>query len=445
MDRSDQGEDAKKHQQDSGSSSEGCAPSRALSSLYRATFLFGLACGVSLALTPLHLEKAGYNKEEMGTMALFFAAGLVVFSLPVSWLLRRLGPKMTLATALGGYACAVAAFPFMGSYTSIAGVRFFDGAFSICVWISSETIVLARADRRHKAHLTSLYAIWLASGYVAGPLLARLLSNSLNYRELFLMAATVACSAAIYVTMRVTAGSATPTQDLLSNTASVVRPSSSEGAAPRASGNKVPLSMLVLLRCIRTSCFATFSYGYFQAAVVLFLPLYLMESKGILAEDTIILPGLFCLGMLLFSNVAGRWGDRFGHLFVMSALSTVGMGCVFGFVFVDNYYLMCLLVFLAGATLAAMSPIALALTGVVVPAEQLGRANSIYNTFYATGILLGPPISSLLFARYGGGLMLYHLAALWASFIVFAIIFARDDPAFRGRRLSLRFGRSPAQ
>ena len=35
------------------------------------------------------------------------------------------------------------------------------------------------------------------------------------------------------------------------------------------------------------------------------------------------------------------------------------------------------------------------------------------------------------FAHAGGALMLYHLAALWAAFIVFSVVFARDDPRAR--------------
>jgi hypothetical protein len=56
----------------------------------------------------------------------------------------------------------------------------------------------------------------------------------------------------------------------------------------------------------------------------------------------------------------------------------------------------------------------------------------MYNTFYAAGMLLGPPISSALFVRFGGAVMLYHLAALWAGFVVFSLVFFRDDPAVAG-------------
>ena len=178
---------------------------------------------------------------------------------------------------------------------------------------------------------------------------------------------------------------------------------------------------------IKTSCFATFAYGYFQASVVLFLPLFLMRSKGITKEQTILIPAFFAAGMLLFSNYAGRLGDRRGHLGVMRVLATVGLSMIFAFVFLDSYAWMCAAVFVAGASLASISPVSLALQGVISP--EHGRATALYNSFYAVGILLGPLVSSVIFETYGGATMLFHLAALWTAFVLFSLVFYKDDPA----------------
>lgn len=402
---------------------------KALGPLYRGTFLFGIACGISIALTPLYLDAHGFGKQQIGTLALLFAAGLVAFALPVGGIIRRIGGKRTLVATLVGYGLCVGGFPFMTNFASIAGIRFLDGLFSIGVWVSSETLVLSGADKKHKGHLTSLYAIWLASGYVVGPLLATGLTRFLSHREMFLIAGALAMLAAGYLGKVLVE----PKSLSLSTEAEpeVVEPSAHGPLSMREE-----LGIGAILGRIKTSCFAAFSYGYFQASVVLFLPLYLIESKEIPRDDTIILPGLFCFGMLLCSNAAGRLGDRYGHLRIVSALSALGMLCVLGFVFVDNYWVMCALVFGAGATFASMSPVALALTGVVIPPAQLSRANSFYNTFYASGMLVGPPITSAIFARHGGPAMLYHLAALWVVFVVFTLIYASDDPASRSKRLS---------
>src|SRR4029077_2965538 len=95
-------------------------------------------------------------------------------------------------------------------------------------------------------------------------------------------------------------------------------------AAVAAAGALAPTPGPALLWRIKTSCLATFSYGYFQAAVVLFLPLYLVEHKHIEERATTIMTALFAGGMLLFSPVAARLGDRHGHLRTMGALASVG-------------------------------------------------------------------------------------------------------------------------
>ena len=109
----------------------------------------------------------------------------------------------------------------------------------------------------------------------------------------------------------------------------------------------------------------------------------------------------------------------------------MGLSMILGFVLLDSYAAMCAAVFVAGASLASISPVSLALQGVVCQRRDFSRATSIYNAFYAAGMLLGPPISSVLFQRLGGGAMLIHLAGLWGAFVLFSVVFAADDPASR--------------
>jgi len=188
---------------------------------------------------------------------------------------------------------------------------------------------------------------------------------------------------------------------------------------------------------VKTSCLATFSYGYFQASVVLFLPLFLIKVKGVAKDDTILITAFFAGGMLAMATWVSKLGDRHGHLLVMRALGAIGGVMVASFVLLSSFPLMCGAVFVAGATLASISPVSLALQGVITPQADLGRANAFYNAAYAAGMLIGPPISSVLFTRWGGAAMLYHLAGMWAVFVVFTIAFAADDPRSRPREAAM--------
>ena len=448
--------------------------------IYGAVFVLGLAYGDSIALTSLHLDAIGFSKAQIGSLAAWFAGGIVVMSLPAGTLVRRFSAKRTLVVCLAGYAAAVTLFGFQTSYERVAAIRFVDGACSVGIWVSSETILLQRSSSTNKAFVTSLYAMSMALGYAGGGGVARGLLAVTTMVWAFVAAGGLAVAATLLVAARLDRDTAelhvleVPAKERGSapahpheegssggreqpSSSDLEQPSSSDLEQPSSAGLKHPSSAGLkqpssadpkhpasdtpspgrpltggeLAWSIKTSCFATFAYGYFQASVVLFLPLYLVAQKHIDKERTVLMPAIFAMGMLLFANQAGKLGDRFGHLLVMRFLAAVGTAMVLGFVFLDAWIAMGAAIFVAGATLAAISPVSLALQGRVAAPRDYARANAIYNAFYAAGMLLGPPISSRLFESLGGAAMLYHLAALWAAFVIFTVAFAKDDPAAR--------------
>ncbi|MFO0761320.1 MAG: MFS transporter [Byssovorax sp.] len=385
--------------------------------VYGAILLLGLGYGSALSVLAVFLGNRGFGKTEIGLLGTAFGLGLICFSLPMGALIRRFSARATLIASLVVYIGAVVVFPFLDSLRAMALVRFLDGASSVGVWVCCETILLSRAERQNKAFVTSLYALSLALGYILGPFGAKLIVALLPMRAVFFAAGGLAVLALLLVLLRLDPDKAGG--------------EGGEGEAPAADAGATKTSALAIFAQVKTSCFATFSYGYFQAAVVLFLPPYLIEQKGVTEGQTILVPAFFAAGMLGFANFAGRLGDRHGHLFVMRLLALVGAVMILGFVYLGSYAVMCGAVFIAGASLASISPVSLALQGVIVRHEDLSRANAIYNAFYAAGILLGPAISSILFKRWGGPTMLWHFAILWAVFIAFTLIFAGDDPARR--------------
>jgi MFS family permease len=389
--------------------------------VYATILTLGVAYGIAISLIALHLDARGFTKPQMGSLAAWFALGIVALSLPMGAVIRRVSAKSTLVACLAGYALTVSLFPTLDAYPKLAVNRFFDGAFSVGIWVSCETILLSRAEQGIKAYVTSLYAVAIAIGYVVGPLVAERVVHIWTLERAFLVSGALAALATLLALFLLDPDGPVPTDD-----------APADGTA-KEKGPAQPTSSKTLFAQAKTSCFATFAYGYFQSSVVLFLPLYLLESKGVAEERTIYIPAFFALGMLLFSNVAGRLGDRYGHLLVMRVLAAVGMCMVLGFVLLDAYAWMAAAVFVAGATLAAISPVSLALLGVVTAPRDYSRSNAIYNACYAVGMLVGPKVSSLLFARWGGGAMLLHLAAMWLAFVVFTVIYRKDDPRFRGR------------
>ncbi|MDP3274390.1 MAG: MFS transporter [Deltaproteobacteria bacterium] len=400
--------------------------------VYASIFLLGIAYGVPIALSSLVLAKQGFSKQDIGTLAAFFAGGIVALSLPMGAIIQRFSARRTLIVALLGYAVAVGSFPYIRSYPQFAALRVVDGMCSVGIWVACETILLSRADRTHKAYIVSLYAIAMGLGYVIGPVMAHTIAHFADMKYAFVVAGVLSVLSAFVVVSQLEQDT-----DLHAHVPAELDPaeSSLDYRTMAHVPQPAPRSMDLLAR-IRTSCFATFAYGYFQSSVVLFLPLYLIESKHIPESRTILVPAFFAAGMLVLSNLTARVGDARGHLLLMRALGAVGTVMVLGFIWIDSFWGMCAAVFVAGSTLASISPVSLALQGVVVAQRDYTRANAIYNAFYAAGMLLGPIISGALFTRYGGVSMLGHLALLWAAFVVFATIYRMDDPVARTQRVS---------
>ncbi|MCH2109557.1 MAG: MFS transporter [Polyangiaceae bacterium] len=396
--------------------------------VYGATLSVGSAGGLALSVLALHLHRHGFSEEDIGTLAGFFALGVALFALPVGALIRRFSAKAVLCCSLLIYGAAVIAFPFSTHSIWWASLlRVFDGAASAGIWVGCETVILARSQGSRKAQVTSLYAAAIALGYMCGPLLSRIVVAFHSMDAAFFTAGLISLATALALFV-------------------LLGGESDQQLTPSGEGSElsdVPASQIrsrsVVLRRIKTSCFGNFAYGYFQSSVVLFLPLYLMASKEITRDQTIIIPAFFAAGMLLCVTPLGRLGDRVGPLRLMRGLGVVGILTILGFIVLNDYVAMCVAVFVAGATLASISPLSLALQGTILRAGELSRGNALYNGFYAMGMLVGPPIAGRIFHHWGGPMMLYHLAALWTAFVLFAYFYRNDDPArLRSRQPDLQ-------
>ena len=161
----------------------------------------------------------------------------------------------------------------------------------------------------------------------------------------------------------------------------------------------------MLVNRVKTSDFATFSYGYFQSSVVLLFALvHEGRGKGIPRDQTRLITFFFAGGMLLATNVAGKLGDRYGHLLVMRLLAVVGTTMIAGFVLLNGFPAMAAAVAVAGASLASISPVEPGTAGAgharIPPRDRVSTTRSTRRKR-----LLGPPISS----------QIYHCVRRWAD------------------------------
>lgn len=394
---------------------------RNVRSAYSVCLLTGTAYGMVTAVVAIYLNKErGYQALTIGELALFFSLGIAAFAVPMGMLIRTLSPRTMLSVALLGYGAATAVFPFMATFLGLGSARWFDGAFSVGVWVSIETILLMRTTPQNRGLATSLYSIVLACGYALGSLLARVMMVGLERPWVFVGAGLLAAIAATFALVRLDPG---------------IRPLEGSGhveETPAAGDSqRSSLGFGRLYWKIKTACIPTFAYGYFQASMILFLPLYLIEDRKIAEETTALLIAFYSFGMAASVVFVGRLGDHFGHLKTVRALVVAGVLLTASLVYMPSFMLIAVVVALAGGCLAPIWPLSLALQSLIADPHDYSRSNALLNGSYGLGTLAGPLASGYLFQHYGGEVTFLHIAGLWALALLATLAFRRDDPSFR--------------
>lgn len=401
---------------------------RNIRAAYAVCGLTGTAYGMVTAVVAVYLNKVrGIDELTIGELATFFSLGIVALSVPMGLLIKKLSPRTMLSVALLGYATATAVFPFLPSFVGLATARGLDGAFSVGVWVSLETILLMRTMPAHRGLITSLYTIAMATGYGLGSVVGWLIMLAYPMPMVFVGAGILATLAATLAASRLERD----LQPIAGGHHEHEEPACAPGEA-RPAGERPGLGTLYWR--IKTACVPTFCYGYFQASLVLFLPLFLIEARHVPKEDTSLLVGAFSIGMASSVVFVGRLGDRIGHLKTVRAMTALGVLLTAALVVLPSFALVAVVMLLAGASLAPIWPLSLALQSLIVDPRDYSRTNALINGSYGLGTLAGPLVSGYIFKHEGGEAMFLHLAVLWAIALAATIVFRADDPSFRAIR-----------
>ncbi len=398
-------------------------PDRNLWVIYATMLVLSTAYGIALAVLPIVLEARRLGHDVVGELASWFALGLVLFAVPSGALIRRFSARWTLTVSILGYAVMIGIVPLLKSYPALALDRFVDGLFSMGVWMSAETLVLWRANRENKALATSLSATFTMFGYMVGPVLSFAVSGLIAPEMRFYVAGGIAAAAALICGFGLDPDPAESERRI-----EVTEDGDVEAGAEAPAGLRGSVS---LAWKIKVSCAATFVSGFFQSSAALFVPRYLAKEKGVPDEQASLAIAFAAAGMLLIANFAGRAGDRFGHVRVMRILAIVGMLGMLAMLPLKSFIAMALVFVIAGGCISSMPPLSLALQGVIVSPREYPRSNSIFNVFFACGLVIGPFITGRIFATHGGDAIILLFAAIWLVFVAVSLVFRKDDPRLR--------------
>ena len=371
---------------------------RAIAAVSLAVFFFGIALGSSGGVLALALQELGYAAAGIGSIGTWLAAGGLLAAIPWTLASRSASSRRLLLTTLCGYGVTIALLPLFPSYLALVAGRLIEGAWTVGVWIASETILLARAPKRYAARLSSLYGSALALGYVFGPSLGFSLWFFWGVKAPFLGASLFGLGAAAIIAIGLPREQNGSEEDATSS--APIPPS-------------VPTALTALVKQLFMPELAMFASGYLKAGLLLFLPLYLVQERAFAMAAVPVVLTWYAAGILVLGNAMAFCGDRFGHRRLLCLLALAGALALAICLMARTLAAVCAGGFLLGGTAASVFPICLAILRAETQQVDFPRATALSNAFYAAGTLAGPPLTGWLYIHFGGSGLLGHLAGLW--------------------------------
>lgn len=134
-----------------------------------AVVLEALLFSVLTPLLPYLSERFAFREGLAGLLVGSYAAGVVVFALPVSLVLRRVGGKPIALLGLGLMAIGCITFSLARDPASLGAARFTQGVAAVCVWEGAFVWVLASAVRERRNELVGTVIGLGILGSMLGP------------------------------------------------------------------------------------------------------------------------------------------------------------------------------------------------------------------------------------------------------------------------------------
>jgi DHA2 family multidrug resistance protein len=161
------------------------------------TLTFGMAVTATNVVLPQVRGTLSINQDQAAWIVTVFLVAAAVATPLTGWLAGRLGWRRFMVSTLIGFTLSSLACGLAGTFEVLLVARAAQGMFSAPLMPLGQGMVLATFPRRMHAVALMLWGIGAVMGPVLGPVLGGLISDSLNWRWVFLLMAPLGALSAI--------------------------------------------------------------------------------------------------------------------------------------------------------------------------------------------------------------------------------------------------------
>lgn len=363
--------------------------------------LVGVGLSLTFPLVAIRTEAAGFSGEANGFGTAMSGVATLIVSPFVPALVRTLGVRKLLFAALATGIASLLGLALIANAWWWFPLRFLQGCALTALFVVSEYAVNALSPPDRRGLWVGIYSTSLYLGFAIGPAILALVGTEGALPFYVAIALFVIAGGPI-----VAAGGRIPGFD-------------EEARAP----------MLAMVARAPALMGASLLFGAIETGGMGLLPVHALRA-GLDAQTGALFVSLVAIGNVAFQLPIGLAADRFDRGRLIAIIAFLGLAGALVLIALDprSPGFMALLFVWAGLV-GGLYMVGLAELGARYRGADLAAANSAFVMFYATGMLVGPPmLGATLDAspRYG---LFAGMAALFAAYLA-----ARAMIAWRRRR-----------
>ena len=333
---------------------------------------------------PLMKSELGLSGTQFGLIVSAFFWVYAPIQLVVGWLVDRFSVYRLMAAGVLLWAVATLAMGFVGGFASLLVLRILLGVGETIAFPGGSKIITRHVSPERRGLANSALALGIALGPAAGTLAGGLILAEWGWRAIFIAfgLVTLLWLGPWYLTVRAL-----------------------DGAATDAADRRVPVAGLIRKWPLWSMSIAHIASNYVFYFLLAWLPLFLVQSRGLSLKDMTLLAtlgyavqALAALGLGLASDWWTRGGRSEASVrrWMMTGGQLVAAAAVFGLAYADSHLELALLLSVAGAATGALSlniyAVAQMFSGPRAAGTWVGFQNAIGNL---SGIF-GPIVTGII-------------------------------------------------
>lgn len=357
--------------------------------------VFGFTFGLMFPLLSLIMESRGIPSQWIGYNAAMHPVGIVLSIFAIPYVVRRFGAKRAVIGAGLLTAMVIVSYPFFPVFWWWFGFRVLQGFFVSILFAISEAWIVKFSESSWRSRILALYTSILALSFGGGPAIIGI--TGIEGALPFLVGAAVLLVAVIPIFF--------------------VKDEEVD------SEDETPLSVLAFAKKAPILLFAVGMFAILDAANLSFLPVYAVK-KGFDQEMAALALTAFVLGNTVLQFPIGWFADHFPKRWVMVACGVLSGLSSFLVPFVFGSWMLWPVLTVMGATAAGIYTVALAELGERFSGHELVTGTASFSTMWGVGALVGSLAAGWSIAGFGPDGLPFSMAAVFAVFIVSAIMSA---------------------